>query len=139
MRILLAALLSALLGAPALAQSALVERPLYTAFQNGSPSIVRGYALFGTLANGRPAITKGPKGHAYFLERNTMLNPDLNWLFAWGLDCKKGTSYVMALGPIDQMSGVPKEEMIPVQKTAPESLPTLRRICDEVDLPRGKW
>jgi len=139
MRILVTVLFSTLVGTCAFAQSALIERPLYRAMVKGNKPTVHGYALFGTLPNGQPAITKSPRGHAYFLERSLLFNADMNVLVAWGLECKTGTRYIMAMGPLERMTAVAQEEMIDIKKSDPENLPTLRRICDEVDLPRGKW
>lgn len=127
------------LASSAFAQPALIERPLYHQFKGQADPYVKGYVLFGTLANGTPAITKNSKGHAFFYERSLLLNRDLKVLMATGIECKTGSTYVIALGPIEAMTAVKKEETMSIQQAHPESLPTYRKVCEAVDLPIGKW
>lgn len=128
-----------LVAANTFAQPALIERPLYRQFKNGAEPRVTSYVLFGTLANGTPAITKNSKGHAFFYARHLMINQELKMLVASGIECKTGTHYTVAVGPIEAMTAVKKEEMVSIQQAHPESLPTYRKVCEAVDLPIGKW
>lgn len=131
--------ITTLFAATAFGQAMLIERPIYHQFNNQKEPFVISNVLFGTLANGNAAITKNSKGHAFFYERHSMFNKEMGIFIASGIDCKAGSTYVVAIGPIDGMTAVKKEEAISIKNKHPESTPTYRKICESVDLPMGKW